>query len=556
MTKTESKVSLIPLGGVGEIGKNMWVLEQDNEIVILDCGVMFPDEEMLGVDLVIPDITYLKQRAGDVKGILISHGHEDHIGALPYVLQQVNVPIYGTRLTLGLLASKLEEHGLLAGADLREVKAGDELSLGSFKVEFIRVTHSVADVVAMAVTTRAGIIIYATDFKIDHTPIDGKTTDLQRFAELGKRGVLCLMSDSTNAERPGYTLSEATVGETLAGVFDEAEGRIFVAAFASNIHRIQQILDTAYRFGRKVCVAGRSMVKNVDISSRLGYLNIPPKTMIEVDEIEDYAANEIVVITTGSQGEPMAALTRLAMNEYRQIGISNGDTVIISATPIPGNEKSVGRTINHLYKLGANVIYHSVSGIHVSGHASQEELKLMLSLVRPKFFIPIHGEIRMLVNHAKLAKEVGMNDDSIAIPEIGDRIELTKNSIRKATPVESGQLMVDGLGVGDVGNIVLRDRQQLSKDGILIAVLVIDPATNTIVSGPDIITRGFVYVRESEGLIDEARGVVRERLNGVNLASTNSSWNIIKSEIREGLQRHLYERTKRRPVILPVIMEV
>lgn len=555
MAKTESTVSLIPLGGVGEIGKNMWLLEQGKDILVLDCGVMFPDEEMLGVDLVIPDITYLKERAGRVKGILLSHGHEDHIGALPYVLQHINVPIYGTRLTLGLVQAKLEEHGLAASADLREVAAGDQIKMGSFKIEFIHVTHSVADVVAMAITTRAGIVLYLTDFKIDHTPIDGKVTDLQRIAELGKNGVLCLMSDSTNAERPGYTLSERSVGQTLVEVFEEAEGRIFVAAFASNIHRIQQILDVSHRYGRKVCVVGRSMVKNIEIASRLGYLHIPPKTMIDVEEIGNYPAEKVVAISTGSQGEPMAALTRLAMNEHRRLGINRGDTVIISANPIPGNEKSIGRIINQLFKLGAKVIYHAVSGVHVSGHASQEELKLVLNLTQPKFFVPIHGEYRMLVSHADLAMQLGIPEERIALPEIGDRIELTAESIRKGAPVEAGQVLVDGLGVGDVGNIVLRDRQQLSKDGILIVVLIIDKESGKLIGGPDLISRGFVYVRESESLIDEAREVAKESIKELPRNGSNG-WNAIKNDVRDALQRHFQEKMKRRPVVLPVVMEV
>lgn len=555
MAKTQSTVSLIPLGGVGEIGKNMWVLEQGNEILVLDCGVMFPDEEMLGVDLVIPDITYLKERASRVKAILLSHGHEDHIGALPYFLKQINVPVYGTRLTLGLVQSKLEEHGIAGDVTMHEIKAGDVIKLGSLSVEFIHVNHSLADVVAIAIKTKAGVILYATDFKFDHTPIDGKVTDLHRLAELGRDGVLCLMSDSTNAERPGYTLSERTVGETLLDVFREAEGRIVVAAFASHIHRIQQIMDAAQRFGRKVCVIGRSMVKNVDIASRLGYLRVPEGIVIDVDDLEDLPPERVVVITTGSQGEPMAALTRMAMNEHRRVAIERGDTVIISATPIPGNEKSVGKTINHLFKLGARVIYHALSGVHVSGHASQEELKLMLNLTRPKFFIPIHGEYRMLATHADLARMVGIPDDNIILPEIGDRIELTSKSIRKGVPVESGRVMVDGLGVGDVGNIVLRDRQQLSQDGILIVVVGLDKKTGSIVAGPDIISRGFVYMRESEGLIDEARSVVKETLSPLAMRGI-TEWGPIKGEVRDALQRHLYEKTKRRPVILPIIMEV
>jgi len=555
MARSSSAVSLIPLGGVGEIGKNMWVVEQGDEILVLDCGVMFPDEEMLGVDLVIPDIAYLKERRHRVKAILLSHGHEDHIGALPYVLRQLNVPVYGTRLTLGLVEAKLEEHGLAGDVRLHEVKAGDVIRLGSFTVEFIHVNHSLADVVAMAITTRAGVILYATDFKFDHTPIDGKVTDIHRLAELGRSGLLCLMSDSTNAERPGYTLSERTVGDTLIEVFREAEGRIVVAAFASHIHRIQQILDAAQRFGRKVCVVGRSMVKNVDIAARLGYLHVPDGIMIDTDQLDKYPPDEVVVITTGSQGEPMAALTRMAMNEHKQVAIERGDTVIISATPIPGNEKSIGKTINHLFKLGARVIYHAVSGVHVSGHASQEELKWMLNLTRPKFFIPIHGEYRMLATHGELARQVGIPAENIVLPEIGDRIELTPNGIRKGTPVESGRVLVDGLGVGDVGNIVLRDRQQLSQDGILIVVVSLNKQTGEVLAGPDIISRGFVYMRESEGLIEEAREMVKNAL--APLASQGiTEWGTIKSEVRDVLQRYLYEKTKRRPVILPIIMEV
>ncbi|MBO2520721.1 MAG: ribonuclease J [Firmicutes bacterium] len=555
MARSSSAVSLIPLGGVGEIGKNMWVVEQGDEILVLDCGVMFPDEEMLGVDLVIPDIAYLKERRDRVKAILLSHGHEDHIGALPYVLRQLNVPVYGTRLTLGLVEAKLEEHGLAGDVRLHEVKAGDVIRLGSFTVEFIHVNHSLADVVAMAITTRAGVILYATDFKFDHTPIDGKVTDIHRLAELGRSGLLCLMSDSTNAERPGYTLSERTVGDTLIEVFREAEGRIVVAAFASHIHRIQQILDAAQRFGRKVCVVGRSMVKNVDIAARLGYLHVPDGIMIDTDQLDKYPPDEVVVITTGSQGEPMAALTRMAMNEHKQVAIERGDTVIISATPIPGNEKSIGKTINHLFKLGARVIYHAVSGVHVSGHASQEELKWMLNLTRPKFFIPIHGEYRMLATHGELARQVGIPAENIVLPEIGDRIELTPNGIRKGTPVESGRVLVDGLGVGDVGNIVLRDRQQLSQDGILIVVVSLNKQTGEVLAGPDIISRGFVYMRESEGLIEEAREMVKNAL--APLASQGiTEWGTIKSEVRDVLQRYLYEKTKRRPVILPIIMEV
>ncbi len=555
MSKRNGKVSLIPLGGVGEIGKNVWLVEQGDEILVLDAGVMFPDEEMLGVDLVIPDFTYLKEKRAKVKAIILSHGHEDHIGALPYLLKEVDAPVYGTRLTLGLVEPKLEEHGLLRGTRLHEIAAGDRLRIGGFDLEFIHVSHSIADVVAVAIRTKAGIILYATDFKFDFTPIDGKPTDVMRLAELGREGVLCLMSDSTNAERPGYTLSERTVGETLFDAISRAEGRVVVATFASNIHRIQQVLDAAHKLGRKVCVIGRSMEKNVEIAARLGYLKIPEGILIEPEDLDAYRRDRVVVISTGSQGEPMAALTRMAMNEHRKITIEPGDTVIISANPIPGNERHVGRTINHLMRHGAHVIYHAISGVHVSGHASQEELKLMLSLTRPKFFVPIHGEYRMLVRHAHIAEQLGIPTEHIVLADVGDRIEITPEKIRKGARVPGGQVMVDGLGVGDVGNIVLRDRQQLSRDGILIVVLSLDKQTGEVVAGPDIISRGFVYVRESESLIDEARALVAKTLAELEPGPI-PEWSAIKSEVRDALQRHLYERTKRRPVILPVIMEV
>lgn len=555
MAKSESKLSLIPLGGVGEVGKNLWLVEQGDEILVLDCGVMFPDEEMLGVDLVIPDITYLKERADKALAIVLSHGHEDHIGALPYVLQQLQLPIYGTPLTLGLLEPKLEEHGLLRGAKLHKIAAGQRIKIGSFDLEFIHVNHSLPDVVAIAIRTSVGLILYATDFKFDHTPIDGRVTDLQRLAELGREGVLCLLSDSTNAERPGYTPSERVVGRQLVEAFSKAEGRVIVATFASNIHRVQEVLDAAHRFNRKVAVIGRSMVKNVEIASRLGYLDVPEGIMVDEAELERLPPEKVAVISTGSQGEPMAALTRMAMNEHRRISIGPGDTVIISASPIPGNERAIGRTINHLFRLGANVIYHGLSDIHVSGHANQEELKLMLNLTRPRFFVPIHGEYRMLVTHARLAEAVGIPPENIVIPDVGDRIELTRSSIRKGDPVPSGQVLVDGLGVGDVGNIVLRDRQQLSRDGILIVVVGFDKQNGNIVAGPDLVTRGFVYVRESEKLLDEARALVKEGLERTKNGQA-PDWGVVKAQVREILQGFLYEQTKRRPVILPIIMEV
>lgn len=548
------KVSILPLGGVGEIGKNMWVIEYGGDILVLDAGVMFPDDEMLGVDLVIPDITYLVENKERVRGIVLSHGHEDHIGAIPFVLRRLQVPIYGTRLTLGLLQGKLEEHQLLRDSDLHEVQAGDRLSLGSFDLEFIHVNHSLTDVVSIAVRTPVGTVLYATDFKVDHTPLDGKVTDIGRFAQLGAEGVLCLLSDSTNAERPGYTLSERTVGDTLMEAFGDATGRVIVATFASNIHRIQQIVDAAVHHDRKVCVIGRSMVNNVGIASRLGYLDVPEGVLIPLDELDSYRPEQVAIISTGSQGEPMAALTRMAMGEHRHVEILRGDTVIVSAQPIPGNERLVGRVINRLFRLGAEVIYQRVSGVHVSGHASQEELKLMINLTRPRYFIPIHGEYRMLVTHARLAEQLGITPDRIVIPDIGDRIDMDEHGIQRAGRIESGAVMVDGLGVGDVGNVVLRDRQQLAQDGILVAVVTVNSATRQLLSGPEIVSRGFVYMRESETLIEEARERIRKVIEGA--ATTNGvDWNHVRNQIRESLSRFLYERTKRRPIILPVVLE-
>lgn len=554
MASDSGMLTLIPLGGVGEIGKNMWVVGYNNDLVVLDCGAMFPEDEMLGVDLVIPDITYLMENAGRIRAIVLSHGHEDHIGALPYVLRHIRVPIYGTRLTLGLLEGKLEEHGLSKDAECHEIKAGDEITIGAMRLEFIHVNHSLADVVAVAIHTPVGTLLYATDFKFDYTPIDGKVTDLQKLARLGDEGVLCLLSDSTNAERPGYTFSERKVGETFMETFAKAEGRIIVATFASNIHRIQQVIDASVRFGRKVCVLGRSMVNTVSIAVRLGYLRIPDNLLIEVTDLDDYAPDRIVVITTGSQGEPMAALTRMAMAEHRLMEIMPGDTVIISASPIPGNERSIGRIINHLFKQGADVIYHAFSGVHVSGHASQEELKLMLSLVRPKYFVPVHGEYRMLVHHARLAESLGITSDRIFLLDVGDRLQMDANSCRRVAKVAAGAVMVDGLGVGDVGSVVLRDRQQLAKDGILVAVLVIDKETREILAGPEIVSRGFVYVREAELLLEEAKKLIKSAL--ADGGDTFEDWFHIKNEVRETLADFFWEQIHRRPVILPVVLEV
>lgn len=553
--KTNFIASVIPLGGMGEIGKNMWAIRYGDDLVVLDAGVMFPEEEMLGIDYVIPDITYLRENQSRLRGIVLTHGHEDHIGALPYVLRELKAPVYGTRLTLGLVRGKLEEHGLARDADLREIAAGESLRLGGMKLEFIHVNHSIADVVAIAIHTPAGAILYATDFKFDYTPIDGRVTDLQRLAALGKEGVLALLSDSTNAERVGYTVSERSVGETFFETFRKAEGRILVATFASNIHRIQQVLDAAVAFHRKVCVVGRSMVNNVTIASKLGYLRFPEDLMIDLDEVDRYAPQQLAIITTGSQGEPMSALSRMAMAEHRRMEITPGDTVIISANPIPGNEKLVGKTVNHLFKLGANVIYHAFSGVHVSGHGAQEELKLMLCLTRPRYFIPIHGEYRMLKKHASLAEQVGVPEENIIIPDIGDVVEVGDGVFRKAERVSAGRVLVDGLGVGDVGNIVLRDRQQLSQDGILVVVLTVARDTGRVVAGPDIVTRGFVYVRESEALLEEAKGKVKAALQ-VMANGPVAEWGSAKGQVREILSRLLWEKTKRRPMILPIVVEV
>lgn len=548
----QERVLLIPLGGLGEIGKNMLAIEYNKEIIVIDAGLMFPDEDMLGIDLVIPDISYLVENKDKVKGIILTHGHEDHIGALPYILRQINVPIYGTRLTLGLVNGKLEEHNI-SSVTVNYVKAGDQIKVGNFLVEFIHVNHSIADVVALAIHTPVGIILHTADFKFDHTPVDGRVTDFHKLAELGEKGVLVLLSDSTNVERQGYTPSERELAKTFEELFLEAKGRILVATFASNIHRIQQIVDAAFQHDRKVSFAGRSMLNVASIALSLGYLQFPDGVLIDLDDVDSYSAHQIVIITTGSQGEPMSALSRMATSEHKKINIIPGDTVIISASAIPGNEKLVARTINHLFKQGATVIYESASGIHVSGHASQEEQKLMINLTKPKFFIPVHGEYRHLVQHARLALDVGVDAANVLIAENGDVVEVTKDKIRVSTKVASGRVFVDGLGVGDVGNIVLRDRKQLSQDGILIVVVTIDKETGKIVAGPDIVTRGFVYVRESEDLIDEAREKVKQALDR---CGEFSDWAAMKNQIRDILSKHLYSKMKRRPMILPIIMEV
>ena len=553
MAQKESKITLIPLGGLGEIGNNMTVVRYGNSMIVIDCGMEFPEDDMLGIDTVIPDYTFLVENKKRIKGIFLTHGHEDHIGALPYVLKELDVPVYGTRLTLGLVSHKLKEAHVTA--DLHEMSPGDVLPVSPFKVEFIRVNHSIPDAIGMAIHTPVGLIVHTGDFKIDQTPVDGQVMELNRFAEYGDRGVLLMMADSTNAERPGYTQSEKFVGETFDNEFRYAKNRIIVATFSSNVHRIQQICDTAVRYGRKVAVMGRSMVNVVNISLKLDYLKVPEGLLIDIDEIRNYTNDKIVVICTGSQGEPMSALTRMSMGENRKVQIVPGDTVIISAAPIPGNEKMVSNTINHLYMLGAEVVYEKANGVHVSGHASQEELKIMHNLVRPKFFMPVHGEYRHLVKHARLAESLGMDRKNIMIAENGAVVELTRDRICINGKIAAGNVLIDGLGVGDVGNIVLRDRRQLSQDGIMIVVVGVDSAANQIISGPDIVSRGFVYVRESEDLMGEAKNVVQAALDKCE-ERNNTEWSALKTAIRDSLGRFLYEKTRRRPMIIPIIMEV
>jgi ribonuclease J len=549
-----AKLKIIPLGGVYEIGKNMTVLEYEDDIIVIDCGMTFPEEEMLGIDLVIPDITYLVKNKERIKAILISHGHEDHIGSLPYVLKQLNVPIYGTRLSLGLIENKLKEHKI-TNAQLHCIKPRDKVKIGCFTVEFIKTSHSIAGSVAFAIHTPVGTVVYTGDFKIDYTPIDGEVMDLGKFALLGEQGVLALMADSTNVERPGYTMSEKTVGETFENIFRSAVGRIIVATFASNIHRIQQVIDASYRYNRKVCISGRSMINVMSVAIELGEVRVPEGTLIDMDDIDKYSPEKIVVITTGSQGEPMSGLARMSTSEHRQLEIIPGDLVIISATPIPGNEKFVSRVINLLFRRGANVIYEALADVHVSGHACQEELKLIHTLLKPKFFIPVHGEYRHLRQHAMLAESLGMPRKNIFIPDIGSIIELSSNSGRFAGTVTAGNILVDGLGIGDVGNIVLRDRRHLSQDGLLVVVVTISGENGSLISGPDIISRGFVYVRESEDLMEEAKAVVKEVLTSCEEQQV-TEWASIKSSVKNTLSNFLYERTKRKPMILPVIVEI
>jgi ribonuclease J len=549
------KLKVIPLGGLQEIGKNITVFEYGDDIIVVDCGLAFPEDEMLGIDLVIPDVTYLSKNREKVRAIIITHGHEDHIGALPYVLKEINVPVYGTRLSLGLIEYKLEEHGMRSDVTLQTVEQGQTIELGEFKVEFIRSTHSIADTVALAIHTPVGVVVHTSDFKIDYTPIEGEPMDLARLAELGRKGVLLLMCDSTNAEREGYTMSERTVGETFEEIFMNAKNRIMVATFASNVHRVQQVINAAMKFGRKVAICGRSMVNVVNVAMTLGYLDVPEGVMVDIDNIDKYPHDRLVIVTTGSQGEPMSALTRMAASEHKKVEIVPGDMVIISATPIPGNEKLVSRVINELFKKGADVIYDKLADIHVSGHACQEELKLIHSLVKPKYFFPVHGEHRHLIQHANLAHKLGMAMENIFVMDIGKVLELSSDTAKIIGSVTAGKVLVDGLGVGDVGNIVLRDRKHLSQDGLIVVVITIEGDSGNVIAGPDIISRGFVYVRESEDLMEQVREVTKLALQKCEDKKKND-WSAKKSIIRDALRDYLYEKTKRKPMILPIIMEI
>ena len=550
-----AKLRIIPLGGLGEVGKNMTAFEFGDDIVVVDCGSIFPRADMLGIDLVIPDITYLERNRERVRAYLITHGHEDHIGATPYVFEKLKAPVYGTRLTLALVDHKLKERRV-GGVDLRVIQPHDVVQLGnSFKVEFLHVNHSIAGAVAMAIHTPVGTVIHTGDFKIDYTPVDGEQFDLGRMAQLGEEGVLALLCDSTNVERPGYTMSERTVGATFENLFHDAQGRIIIAMFASNIHRIQQVVDSAVRHNRKVCLCGRSMVNVSKVAMQLGDLLIPEGKLISIDDLDRYSDDEIVVITTGSQGETMSGLTRMAFSEHKKLEIKESDMVIISATPIPGNEKSVSRVINQLVRRRANVIYEALADVHVSGHACQEELKLIHVLTKPKFFIPVHGEARHLHQHARLAQELGMPEKNIRVPELGQVFELSRTGMNVAGTVPIGSIMIDGLGIGDVGNVVLRDRKHLSQDGLIIVVMAIDRDNGTLVSGPDLISRGFVYVRENEDIIESSRELARRIIADYGCID-GSEWQNLKNRIKDELHRYIFEKIKRNPMILPIIMEI
>ena len=552
----KSKLKIIPLGGIQEIGKNITVFEYEDEIVLVDCGLSFPDDDMLGVDLVIPDITYLEKNVDKIKGLVITHGHEDHIGGVPYLLKKINLPIYATKLAAGLIRNKLEEHKLLNSTELHEVIQGQTIKFGkNFKIEFIRSTHSIPDSVMLAITTPAGTILHTGDFKVDYTPIDGKIMDFGRIAELGNQGILALMSDSTNSERKGFTMSESSVGEVFDKLFLHCTKRIVVATFASNVHRVQQIVNSAVKQNRKIAVCGRSMINMITTARELGYIKCPENIFIDIDMINNYTDEQLVIITTGSQGEPMSALTRMAAGDHRKVKITPNDLVIISATPIPGNEKFVSKVIDDLMQIGAEVVYSSLEDIHVSGHACQEEQKLILALAKPKYFIPVHGEYRQLIAHSETAQSMGIDKDNIIMLQNGKVLEINEEGAELTGTVPNGRILVDGLGVGDVGSIVLRDRQHLSQDGLIVIVLTMDSSTGEVVAGPDVISRGFVYVRESENLMDEVKSVVKHEIRKCEEKGIRE-WSTIKSNVRENLRDYIFTKTKRNPMIIPIIMEV
>jgi len=552
--ENNGKLRIIPLGGLEKIGMNITAFEYDDSIIVVDCGLAFPDNDMLGIDLVIPDISYLKENIQKVKGFIITHGHEDHIGALSYALREINIPIYATKLTMGIIEKKLTEHNLLKTTRRKVVKHGQSINLGQFRIEFIKTNHSIQDAAALAIYSPAGIVVHTGDFKVDYTPVVGDAIDLQRFAEIGKKGVLALMSDSTNAERPGFTQSERTVGAKFDSIFAEHQNtRIIIATFASNVDRVQQVINSACKYDRKVVVEGRSMVNIIQVAQELGYLDVPENTLVEIDQLKNYPPEKTVLITTGSQGESMAALSRMASDVHKKVTIMPGDTVIFSSNPIPGNEKSVSKVINDLIKKGANVIFQDA---HVSGHACQEELKLIYSLVKPKYAIPVHGEYRHLKANAKIATNLGIPKENIFIMHSGEVLELDENEAKIAGKVHTGAILVDGLGVGDVGNIVLRDRQHLAEDGIMIVVLTLEKGSNELLAGPDIVSRGFVYVRESEGLMEEAKSIVTEAVVDCLTYQRNADWSKIKMVIRDTMNEFIWRKTKRKPMILPIIMDV
>ncbi len=552
----KAKLKIIPLGGLHEIGKNITVFEYADEIIVVDCGLSFPEDDMLGVDLVIPDITYLEKNQEKIKGLVITHGHEDHIGSIPYLLKQINIPIYAPKLAMGLIQNKLEEHKLLRSTKMVEISAGQTIILGNyFKVEFIRSTHSIPDSVMLAITTPVGTVLHTGDFKIDYTPIDGKIMDFGRIAELGNKGILALMSDSTNAERKGFTMSESSVGEVLDKLFIHCEKRIVVATFASNVHRVQQIVNAAVKYGRKIAVCGRSMVNMIETARQLGYIACPEDAFIDIDQMSVYNDEQLVIITTGSQGEPMSALTRMAAGDHRKVKITPNDLVIISANPIPGNEKFVSKVIDDLMQIGAEVVYSALADVHVSGHACQEEQKLMIALTKPKYFIPVHGEYRQLISHGETAESMGIEPKNIIYMSNGRVLEIDAEEAKFNGTVASGRVLVDGLGVGDVGNIVLRDRQHLSQDGLIVIVLTMNSQTGEVIAGPDVISRGFVYVRESENLMDDVKSVVRHEISKCEQRGIRD-WATIKSTVRENLRDYIFMKTKRNPMIIPIIMEV